>query len=33
MDKEICPRCKNEEISTDHRYCKICGLKLIRKEN
>ncbi|MDU2064395.1 MAG: hypothetical protein E6713_06085 [Sporomusaceae bacterium] len=24
----ICPRCQNEEIGKDHRFCQICGLEL-----
>lgn len=26
--KRVCPRCGNEEIESDHQFCKICGLKL-----
>lgn len=33
MPKEICPRCQNENVKQGHKYCGICGLKLIRKEN
>lgn len=24
----VCPRCDNEEIAADAKYCKICGLTL-----
>ena len=23
-----CPQCENEEVSAEHTFCKICGLKL-----
>lgn len=25
---EVCPRCENEDMSTNAEYCKICGLRL-----
>lgn len=32
-DNPGCPRCGNEEITEDAKYCEICGLPVIRKEN
>jgi hypothetical protein len=28
-DLRICPTCKNEEVSQDANFCRICGRKLI----
>lgn len=25
-----CPRCKNNEIKLDHKFCKICGMPIVR---
>lgn len=28
----MCPRCKNEEISDDAKFCKICGLEIVERK-
>jgi len=30
VSRRQCPRCKNSEIELDHKFCKICGLPLIK---
>ncbi|MGX7300264.1 zinc ribbon domain-containing protein [Enterococcus gilvus] len=32
MSRE-CPRCGNERIKEDHKFCSICGLKLEEKKD